>query len=111
MRLDGPDAQLGQALLQRVEVLGPGAEREILQALRARRAQHGAPSMGVPDRVQVEAVVASANLEAEVVVEARGHVEIGDRKDEMIERMDRDDAGAPRGLRTPMPCCLLTVRF
>ena len=99
MRLDGPDAQSVEAPPQRVEVLGPGAEREILQALRARRAQHGAPAMGVPERVEVEAVVASANVEAEVVVEARRHVEVGDRKDEVIERMDRDDAGAPRGLR------------
>ena len=97
MRLDGPDPQSGEALPQRVEVLLPGAEREILQPLRARRLQHGPPAMGMPERVEVEAVVVPANLEAEVVVEARGHVEVGDRKDEMIERMDRDDAGAPCG--------------
>ena len=97
MRVDGPDPELGEALAQRAEILLPGAERKILKPFRARRLHHGAPAMGMPERVEVEAVVTSANLEAEVVVESCGHVEVGDRKDEMIERMDRDDTGAPRG--------------
>jgi hypothetical protein len=56
--------------------------------------------MGISERVEMKAVVAPANLEAEVVVEARGDVEIRDRKDEVIERMDRDDTGATRASST-----------
>ena len=88
-----------EALPQCAHVLGERAEREVLEALRGAAAQHRAPAMRMTERMQVQAVVAPLDLEAEVVVEARGRVEIRDRKDEMIERMHRGDAGAPRSRR------------
>ncbi len=45
----------------------------------------------------MKTIVAPLDLEAEVVVETRGRVEVGDREDEVIEGVHRGDAGAPRG--------------
>ena len=97
MRVGRLHAELREALLQRAHVLRECAEREVLEPLRRAAAQYRAPAVRMADRVQMKTIVAPLHLEAEVVVETRGRVEVGDREDEVIERMHRGDAGAPRG--------------
>src|SRR4030095_114243 len=98
MRIDGLDADLRQMFLQRVDILGIGAERDVLEALFAAAAKDGAPALRVAGGMQMQPVAAPADVEAEIVVEARGDGEVREREDEMIERMDGGDALAPRGL-------------
>ncbi len=96
MRVGRFHAELREALLERTHVLRESPEREVLEPLRGAAAQHSAPAMRMADRVQLQSIVATLHFEAEIVVETRGRFEIGNREDEVIERMHRGDAGAPR---------------
>ena len=83
-------------LTMRVVVLGERAERDVLEPLAAVARIDRGPPVRVPERVEVEAAVDLAHVEAERAVELSRPRQVGHAEHETLQRMDGERVLAAR---------------
>jgi hypothetical protein len=95
MRAGELDALVLQALHDLVEILGIGAEADVLEALGSLALEYLAPAMRVAVAAQVGAAAHAADIQTEIGVELYGGGEIGNAEDETVKGMHGGRCAVP----------------